>query len=219
MTIDPRRRARQLANKAAKRKTQLAKKKGPGSVARAPIAGWPIHESYMPSNLFETGIGDVIVSRRMGDQIAVGVFLLDTGCLGVKNAFLTVLSPGGYQSLVERFRGGKPLVPVEPEYARKLVEDAAEYAAKLGFEPHRDYRKAKVVFGAIDMGLCDARFRFGKDDKPFYCSGPSDSPARREKILDILTKHCGADGFHYIVGFGDSGFHQLDGDESNDADD
>jgi hypothetical protein len=39
MTIDLRRRARQLAKKAAKQKTQLAKKKGPGSVAKALITG------------------------------------------------------------------------------------------------------------------------------------------------------------------------------------
>jgi hypothetical protein len=217
MTIDPRRRARQLAKKAAKRKAQLAKK-GPGSVAKALIGGWPIHESYMPSNLFELRIGDVLVSRRMGNQIAVGVFLLDTGCLGVKNAFLRVSSPGDYQSLVDRFRGGEHLVPVEPEYARKLVEDAAEYAAKLGFMPHKDYRKAKQIFGAIDTALCYARFQFGKDGKPFYCSGPSDSPARRQEILDILTRRCGPGGFHFMVGIGDSGFDELDNDESDDAD-
>jgi hypothetical protein len=219
MTIDSRRRARQLAKKAAKRKAQLAKKKGPGLVAKALIGGWPIHESYMPGNLFEIGIGDVLVSRRMGDQIAVGVFLLDTGCLGVKDAFLTILSPGGYQSLVDRFRGGEPLVPVEPEYARKLVEDAADYAAQMGFEPHKDYRKAKVIFGAIDTRLCDAGFQFGKDGKPFYCSGPSDSPARRQQIVDILTKRCGPDGFHYVVGIGDSDFQELDDDRSYDSDD
>jgi hypothetical protein len=218
MTIDPRRRARQLAKKAAKRKAQLAKKKGPGSVPKGLIGGWPIHESYMSSNLFETGIGDVLVSRRMGDQVAVGMFLLDTGCLGVKDAFLTVSSPCDYQSLVDRFRGGGHLVPVEPEYARKLVEDAAQYAAKLGFEPHKDYRKAKVIFGAIDTRLCNTRFQFGKDGKPFYCSGPSDSPARRQQILDILTKRCGPGGFHYIVGIGDSGFHELDDGRSDDSD-
>jgi hypothetical protein len=163
MNIDPRRRARQLAKKAARRKAQLAKKKGPGSVAKALIGSWPIHESYMQSNLFETGIGNVLVSRRMGDQIAVGVFLLDTGCLGVKDAFLTVSSLGDYQSLVDRFQGGENLVFVESEYARKFIEDAAEYAAKLGVDPHKDYRKAKVILGAIDSRLCDARFQFRKD--------------------------------------------------------
>jgi hypothetical protein len=40
---------------------------------------------------------------------------------------------------------------------------------------------------------------FGKDDKPFYIQGPSDSPARVERILRALEVRCGEGGYHYII--------------------
>jgi hypothetical protein len=205
MAIDPRKRAKQIARKAAKRKAQLAKKKNTqGTWSNPLVAGWPIHECYAPGNLFEIGIGNIVISRRIGNQVAAGVFLVDTGCLGVKNAFLRVVMPSEFPDLLDRIKEREPLVPVDAEYARKLVEGAVEYAAELGFKPHKDYRKAKMVFGSIDTALCDTSFEFGKDGKPFYCSGPSESPSKRRQIVDELAKRCGTDGFHYMVGVGDA---------------
>jgi len=227
MTLDPRRMAKKLARKAAKRKARLGKNHRPGqsrgsiwtAMLQGQVASWPLHESYVPKNLFEIGLGDVIISRRSGSQVALGVFLVDTGCLGVKNGFLRVVSLQEYENMVNHFREREPLVAVKPEYARKLIEAAVKYAADLGFEPHRDYESARAVFGAIDAGLCDTTFEFGRDGKPFYCSGPSESPARREQILDILTKRCGPDQSHFIVGVGDSSFDDSDDDEVDDSDD
>ena len=213
MTIDPRRRAKQLARKAAKRKARLSRRQRSGqargsvlgAMLHAQIATWPVPESYMPSNLLEMGLGDVVISRRMGAQVAVGVFLVDIGCLGVKDAFLSVVSPAEYEGLLDHIREREPLVPIQPEYARKLIEGVVKYAADLGFAPHPDYHSASTVFGALDPGSCDATFQFGKDGKPFYCSGPSEGPARRQQILDTLTKRCGPDGFHFLLGMGDFG--------------
>ena len=52
-----------------------------------------------------------------------------------------------------------------------------------------------------------------KDDKPLYIQGPSDSPARVERILRALEARCGEDGYHYIVA-GDN-FEPFDGEEQN----
>lgn len=227
MTLDPRRRARKLARKAAKRRARLAEKQrsgySPGSMrsqmVQAQAAAWPLHESYIPARLLETGLGSVIISRRMGSQFAVGVFLVDAFCLGVKNAFLSMASAEGYDGLLNRCRERAPLVPVKPECARKLVEGAVEYAADLGFSPHKDYHAAKAIFGAIDAALCETAFHFGHEGKPLYCSGPWESPARREQIIDMLRKRCGPDGFHFLVGMGDSGFDESDDSESGDDSD
>jgi hypothetical protein len=203
MAIDPRKRAKQLARKAAKRKAQLAKKKkDTGGWVNPSIAGWPIYESYAPGNLFEIGLGNIIISRRMGSQVAAGVFLVDTGCLGVKDAFLKLSSFGEFQRLAGRLQERENLVPVDAEYARKAIEGAVEYAAGLGFKPHKDYHKAKTVFGSIDAAFCDTDFEFGKDGKPFYFFGPYESPDRQRQIVDALTKRCGPDGFHFMAGIG-----------------
>ena len=42
-------------------------------------------------------------------------------------------------------------------------------------------------------------FPFGRDGKPFYVSGPNDSPTRIRRILDTLVKCVGEGGFDYLV--------------------
>jgi hypothetical protein len=46
----------------------------------------PIRESLVPANLFQQGIGNLLFNRSLPDgRLALGAFLLDVLCLGVKN--------------------------------------------------------------------------------------------------------------------------------------
>ena len=45
-------------------------------------------QTFSPPNLFELGIGTVVIIRyKSGGRVEAGVFLLDVFCLGVKKAF------------------------------------------------------------------------------------------------------------------------------------
>src|SRR5688572_24860398 len=60
---------------------------------------FPVHESLVPANLFEMGMGTLILSRKIGNgYIAVSTFLLDVFCLGVKDAMFTVITEWDYTS-------------------------------------------------------------------------------------------------------------------------
>ena len=155
----------------------------------------------MDRSIFEKGIGHVVVSRTLSTgEIAMGVFLVDVYCLGVKDAFYTLRGAYTYDADIERIGGEDGFDRVNPSHARKLVEGAVAYAGDLGFEPHSDYRKAAVVFGDIDPKECHETFAYGKDGKPFYISGPYHSPQKVERIIAILRARCGDDGFHYLAG-------------------
>lgn len=207
MAIDPKRRQKQLARKAAKRKKKLAGRphfSGPKNVGANPLEmaqalRAPIHESLMPQRLFENGLGNLVVSRTADNRVAVGVFLVDIFCLGVKDALFSVISVGQYQTLLAGMNRDGPYVPIHPTCARKLVEEAVEYARSLGLDPHKDYRLAKVIFGDLDASVCPMSFEFGKDGKPLFISGPNDTPKRCRQIRDALTKHCGKDGYQFVM--------------------
>jgi hypothetical protein len=67
----------------------------------------PIHECYVNKNLmtpsYDQGIGTVIVSRlSSGGMLAVGVYLLDVFCLGVKNFFARLLTREEYHQLLHQ---------------------------------------------------------------------------------------------------------------------
>jgi len=169
-----------------------------GAASRAPVA-----DVLVPSNLFELGIGNVWFSRRLPDgRYAVAGFLLDVFCLGVKNAMYKIMEANEYALAVEHIHGSaeERFDHQHPAYARKLVEEALAYARDLGFEPHPDYKMAKIIFGDIDAATCPASFVFGSDSKPFYVCGPHDSPSMQGRIVKQLEKRCGVGGFHYMVG-------------------
>ncbi len=208
MAVDQKRRQKQLAKKAAKRKEVRAARKassgGSGAMAhmdRLIESGvMPIHECLAPEELDQSGIGTVFVSRRMPDgDILMSSFLLDVYCLGVKDAFIRVASEMEYTGNLRIAARNEHHKPIDPACARKLVEGAVAYAADLGFAPHPDYRSAKNIFGDIDPDECPTEFTYGKDGKPFYIAGPNENRAKRDKIIGTLERKFGMDGFEYIL--------------------
>ncbi|MGQ4809581.1 hypothetical protein NKDENANG_03002 [Candidatus Entotheonellaceae bacterium PAL068K] len=136
---------------------------------------------------------------------------MDVFCLGIKNAFFNTMA---VQEYADKSTGPQHERPkrIDPTCARKLVEGAEAYARGLGFKPHQDYQVAKRIFGDLDATACPTHFEFGKDGKPFFVSGPYDTPAACERIINILTKRCGPDGFYHMVGLGDP-FDDFDDDD------
>lgn len=211
MALDPKKRQKKLAKRKAQRKEKAKKivvqqqqQIAYESNRFALAARYPIHQCLAPVTIFASGMGTVMVSRRAPNgDIVLSMFLLDTFCLGVKDAVARELLPYEYDEMVSEIRQHELLQTVEPSYARKLVEEAAAYAATLGFKPAPDYHTAKAIFGDIDASDCSDQFSFGKDGKPFYIAGPSDSPLKRQRILTTLEKNVGKGNFEYLMPIGD----------------
>jgi hypothetical protein len=213
MGSNERKRQDKLARKAAKRKkhaVELRRATGSSLTSMSEkrqmqlAAASPVHECLVPLELFEQGIGHVIVSRRLSNgDLAASVFLLDVHCLGVKDAFFTIGQMAEYRSLVSRVSQHERLHAIDSACARKLVEGAEAYARDLGFSPHPDYYPSAVIFGDIVSGACATEFVFGKDGKPFYVAGPYDTPAKSKCIVETLTRRCGEGNFEFMVMLGE----------------
>jgi hypothetical protein len=165
------------------------------------------HEALWPSDLFEKGIGWVIVARlkSAGQRIEAGVFLVDVCCLGVKWAAYESCDRQDYlQRIRGHYESDFPMANVEPCCARKLIEEATQYAEGLGFPPHPDYKKAARVFGGLRTEECAQHFTFGRDGKPFYCRGPRETEEQSRRILWQLEKRCGPGKYDYLVALGNA---------------
>jgi hypothetical protein len=171
------------------------------------LATPPKHEALWPTDLFEQGIGWVIIARfkAAGQRVEAGVFLVDVFCLGVKLAFYESCDRQDY---LQRIRGHDEsdfsMAAVEPCCARKLLEQATQYAQGLGFAPHPDYRKAARVFGGLHVEHCGEHFTFGREGKPFYCRGPRETEEQARRIIGQLEKRCGSGNYHYLTGLGNA---------------
>ena len=144
----------------------------------------------------QSGLVIVLVARdRGGSTAGVCFYLVDTWCLGVKDA-------AGPRSMNRRRLGGfiqqifgawdEPAVEVPLDLGRQIVYGAIGYAGELGFEPHEDFEPAAGYLGAWD-GKCE--LTFGRDGKPMYISGPHDDA---DKIIRKLHRDLGGGNYDFV---------------------
>lgn len=123
-------------------------------------------------------------------HLSVGMFLLDTWCLGVKDiGFRTIDS---YE--LEMVQDLGTISEVNPAYARKFVQDLTAWSASKGFLPHGDFAVVERMFGTVNADTCTAEFEFGREGKPFYVQGPSDTPAQIRQRLAQVSRASGGSG-------------------------
>ncbi|MEW2442730.1 hypothetical protein [Micromonospora marina] len=148
-------------------------------------------------SLSETaGLTSVLVARREGDAVSVAGLLVDTYCLGVKNA----LPPSAFDerdvpAFADEFFGSYEALPLNApiELARHLVFGAVDFARGLGFDPHEDYYSAA---GHLGEWQPPSRITFGRDGMPFFLQGPNDNPVR---IMRTLDRTVGPGNYHFTT--------------------
>lgn len=157
------------------------------------------HTAYIEKNWRETGLAHLVIWRARGDALAdLGVFLVDCWCLGVKDVIYDEAVPVAdceefvRAQLPEEFR-----TPIAPACAKKLIDGAIAFAERLGFSPHRDYRKGRRVLSGLDAAMCPEPFVFGRQGRPCYVPGADDDDQRIDRVLAILSARLGEDGFDY----------------------
>jgi len=209
-----------MARNERKRQQKLARRKKKRSVKRAGAANaytddallrqevvlaakLPIVYCSIPSQeQFDeaAGMGTVVLARGdLSDEVIISVFLVDSYCLGIKNAGLLRVSGEQFHEFVDDLKVREDVEACDPACAKKLVLDSIAYAKNLGFSPHKDYRLARLLFGSIDATACDRLFEFGHDGVPEYISGPDDSPAMIRRVLATLERSCGEGNYHMMV--------------------
>jgi hypothetical protein len=192
------------ARKAQRRKQVVAEKRRtealdaglPARVLRAAEA--PIQHCLLSADLFELGIGTMILARGVTrHHLAVGVFLIDVFCLGIKDAMFKSLENDELAMYVEATNAGAPPVSLQPSDARKLLRDLAAWSQSIGFAPHRDFATVERIFGDISADESEANFPFGRDGKPVYIPGPFESATVVRRRIEQLQKHLGSDGLEF----------------------
>src|SRR5437867_2121742 len=72
-------------------------------------------------------------------------------------------------------------LPAPITLAQDLILGAVDYAAALGFDPHRDFYLAKPHLGTWQP---PSRIQFGLQGRPYFQQGPYDNPTRIMRTLD-----------------------------------
>jgi hypothetical protein len=144
----------------------------------------------------------VVVARRERPyRVSAAGYLVDTYCLGVKDALgPRSMSDSELPAFLRRFFAafGGDTVPLKVplELARHLVWGAVDHARRLGFEPHPDFAPVTGHLGTWDE---TSAITFGRDGVPYYVSGPHDNA---RAVIRTLTRTVGEGNFHYLAAVG-----------------
>jgi hypothetical protein len=139
------------------------------------------------------GVALVLLARadRL-DRVVVCGWLLDTFCLGVKNAIGPEVMrrrdlPRFARTYFAAFPAPALRAPIA--LAEELVLGAVDFADRLGFSPHRDFALTRAHVGEL---VGSRAITFGRDGRPLYVAGPFDDPIA---IMRTLKSSVGDDGF------------------------
>jgi hypothetical protein len=201
-----------MAKPSAKRRQKARQRKKKRAVSRRRALSprgllrasgdWPLYECLLAEEWQEEhAITQILVARRSSSgQIAIGTFLVDLGCLGVKSAFGRLFNTRQeYEELRNGLMSRQDMIKADLNLVAKIVREAIAYAQDLGFKPDPDYRDAMLVLGDADPDACDVPIPLGKDGKPFFIAGPYDDV---DRIMAKLTRRLGPDGFHFLFAIG-----------------
>ncbi|MEZ6060168.1 MAG: hypothetical protein R3C19_07400 [Planctomycetaceae bacterium] len=196
-------RRRQLEKKRQKRtdrKHDLIRRHGAGLAEKLTrLAAAPIVECLLDERLEDRGIGYILIARRSAaGEYAMACFLLDIYCMGVKDCFGVVCRASEFSERLEKMQE-VPLSSIDPASARRLVEDAVEFARDLGLSPHKDYRSVKQIFGDINPDQAQETFEMGRDGKPLFIPGPFQSAAEVRMVMAKIHQAAGDSGAAFVV--------------------
>jgi hypothetical protein len=154
-----------------------------------------IDDDDLPPHAKGAGLPSVAVAREHSDnEVSVCGYLVDTYCLGVKNALPpSMIDRSDLAAFVADFVSSyhsAPL-PIPIELAQNLVFGAVDYARDLGFDPHRDFYLAKPHLGTWQP---PSQIRFGLNGKPYFQQGPYDNPTR---VMRTLDRSVGPGNYHF----------------------
>ncbi|MGH2862289.1 MAG: helix-turn-helix domain-containing protein [Solirubrobacteraceae bacterium] len=175
---------------------------------------WP-GDAGSRSQAGDSGVAVVMIATPVGhDRLQMCTFLVDTWCLGVKNAMgpkrmrTRELKELRRQCYAQWHSDG---IAVPLELGQHLVLDAVEFAQQLGFEPHPDFRPARPGLGNWEG---PSAITFGMNGKPHYINGPYEDPqhvlATLEQTLATLERTVGRERFHYTVSLGEADDLDID---------
>jgi hypothetical protein len=188
---------RRKAILAERRKSEMLASTLPAKVGRAASA--PIRQCLLNGSLFESGIGTLILARGIpGGELAIASFLLDVHCLGIKDVVFRSIARTDLEEWIAVVDETDPLVAIEPSHARKLLRDLRDWAESIGFSPAEDFEVVERLFGDVSADSCEVTFQFGRDGKPCYVPGPSESPMQIRRRMEQFRARSGEQGFDSI---------------------
>lgn len=171
----------------------------------------PIGKCYIaPPDWQESGMAHVIVTRvRPSGNLVMGAFLVDTFCLGVKDAgYHENMTPSDFEGYLNNYKKGMGLEEISYNEAHNIIYGAMAFAEEGGIKPAKEFDPAGYILEEDTEDIPLIEYDFGKNGKHFLVVNPD----RKEMpYYHILKKNLGED-FEFVMPYGE----EVDEDDEED---
>lgn len=158
----------------------------PEKFFREKVRALPIAKCLITPDWQESGISNIFVLRQRKDgNFAVGMFLVDTFCLGVKDATyhpeLTQEDLDEYMADYEA--DDSDLEEISYNEVHNIIYGAIDFAEDAGIYPAKDFAIAKYALEEDTDNIPLIEYDFGKNGKHYLVIYPDGDEARYVKTL------------------------------------
>lgn len=203
-----------MAKKKNKKNVPQKAKLSPERFLREKARSMQIGKCYITPEWEDRGNADVIVSRKRSDgNLAVGMFLVDTFCMGVKDAlYNTDMSPEEFNDMVRHMEEEAGLEEISYNEAHNLIYGSIAFAEEGGIEPTKSFNLASYILEEDTDDIPLIEYEYGKDGKHFLVIYGNQI---EKQALNQLHITLGEGNFNYIYDLGE----QFDDGEDDDYED
>lgn len=181
---------------AKKKKPQPAQQPlSPAKYIRLKGRTLPIAACYINDNWQKEGIACIVVARQhLSGNYTIGQYLVDTFCLGVKDASTQFnIIPEELEGLIDQLPSCTKITYNE---VHNLIYGAIAYAQEeAGIEPHPDFELAQYLLEEDTDDIPLIEYEYGKDGKPFLAV---QTHLEASKYLPKLQKRYG-ESLPYLI--------------------
>jgi hypothetical protein len=170
----------------------------------AEAAPWRIFECLISSCWRDTtALTTILIAKEPPfGGVVTCVFLVDLGCLGPKQAFVSQFQTK--RQYAAGFRASmtaqEPMVSATYSLVAKIIRESIRYAKGLGFATPQAVQKSLSALGPLEAAdeCLESIPVGGPDGKPFYMAGPDDDV---DEVMGTLMRKCGPGKFTFTVPF------------------
>lgn len=169
----------------------------PENFIKTRARGLPLGSCYITPDWEESGIANILVSRKhTNGNFTLGFYLVDLKCLGIKDAFFKFnVSEDEMFGLVDYVNG----VDIEYNIVHNIIYGADAFANDCGFKPHKSWTVAQFILEEDNDDIPLIDIEFGENGVPAYYVGPNDNPERINQILATLDKNFGQGNYLFYI--------------------
>ena len=175
----------------------------PENYIRQKARNLPVYECYINSDWQKMKSVEIVISRiHANGNLTAGAYMVDLLCLGVKDTLYLFNAPKEeYEDMLETLSENLDMIKTDYVLVHNIIFAANEFAAELGFKPHKDFTSITQYLLEEDTDDIELiEIECGHKGRPLFVKTENTPEAQASRIIKQLEKSAGAGNFDVIYG-------------------